>query len=415
MRDGRVDLPGVDLSGADLDGVTLAGANLIGATLVGTNLARAELGGALFGRANLTEALLVDANLIGANLIMANLTGADLTGANLGTSNLSRADLSTANLSKAELREASVEKANLIGSNLAGARLDKTDFTGADLAKANLAGALFMGANLTGANLEGANLTGAILHRSLVLGPDTRSVSGVPLSDSLGFSPQERDSFVRIETADLGHNVDPRVVAEFLVAVSALAELSARVGADVAQRLRGPDESGGPLLVAVRMSGSGRPIRLRRAHFGSPGAVDLVDFARAALPWFSASGGGGYALKLVGGARIAAAVTWLALPSQRAVTRADNEAKIAERLADGEEARLRRDVAVRKRESLYVDPLTPTEFRERLIEAGLQGAELDRMILELAPLFRRRFTLTTDVEDLGGDSPDDPPPTAQAG
>ena len=146
--------------------------------------------------------------------------------------------------------------------------------------------------------------------------------------------------------------------------------------------------------------GSDEPITLSRTHFGSPFYSELSDLTQAVIPWFSGTGGVGYTLKLVGGARIASTVAWLALPSER-------RRQAAERAADTEEENLRRDKAARERAALRVPAVTPEELRTRLSDAGVTGKKLDQAVDNLAPLFRSGFTLTTDVHDVD-DSDDDP-------
>jgi uncharacterized protein YjbI with pentapeptide repeats len=151
LKNKRLDLTKVNISGFNLYGADLTGAFLFGADLTGAFLFGADLTGA-----NLTGANLFSTNLTGADLTQANLTGADLTVANLTVANLTVAVLTGANLTQANLTGADLTQANLTGANLTGANLTGANLTGADLTQANLTGA-----NLRGANLFGANLTGA--------------------------------------------------------------------------------------------------------------------------------------------------------------------------------------------------------------------------------------------------------------
>ena len=122
----------------------------------GFNLVQFKLKGFNFTEADLTGAFLLGADLTGAVLTGAYLTGADLTGADL-----TRANLIEANLTRADLIGANLTRAYLIGANLTRAYLTEADLTGADLTQANLTGANLTGANLRGADLTGADLTGA--------------------------------------------------------------------------------------------------------------------------------------------------------------------------------------------------------------------------------------------------------------
>ena len=137
-------LAGAVLIGADLRGAVLTGANLYGADLTEANLILANLTEADLTGANLTGAYLILANLTGAYLILANLTGADLTEAVLFRANLFKADLTGANLTGAVLTEA-----NLFGANLTGAyRLEPDWITKVLLTEADLEGAILTGARM---------------------------------------------------------------------------------------------------------------------------------------------------------------------------------------------------------------------------------------------------------------------------
>lgn len=99
----RVDLVGVDVSGAYLQGIRLEKARLV----------RANFSAADAREANLPSADLTDADLRSANFRGGNLSQAILQGANFDESDLNGADLT--------------------GTNLAGASFNDADFTGADL------------------------------------------------------------------------------------------------------------------------------------------------------------------------------------------------------------------------------------------------------------------------------------------
>ena len=89
----RLDLHGVDLSGAELHEANLREANLSGAFLVKTNLRRAFLAEANLSHAQLSEADLRQANLHRADLSWAILEQANLRWAYLGGASLYKASL----------------------------------------------------------------------------------------------------------------------------------------------------------------------------------------------------------------------------------------------------------------------------------------------------------------------------------
>ncbi|MCC5663229.1 pentapeptide repeat-containing protein [Nostoc sp. CHAB 5784] len=104
----RIDLSGINLSGAKLIGANLSNAKLIDADLSNAKLIDADLSRAKLIDADLSRAKLIDAKLIDANLSNADLSGAKLIGADLSNANLSRAKLIGANLSNANLSNANL-------------------------------------------------------------------------------------------------------------------------------------------------------------------------------------------------------------------------------------------------------------------------------------------------------------------
>ncbi|MBO1061903.1 MAG: pentapeptide repeat-containing protein, partial [Aphanizomenon flos-aquae CP01] len=83
LKNKRLDLTKVNISGFNLTGADLTGADLTRANLRGANLTRADLFGATLTEADLTGANLTEADLTGADLTRANLRGANLFGATL--------------------------------------------------------------------------------------------------------------------------------------------------------------------------------------------------------------------------------------------------------------------------------------------------------------------------------------------
>ncbi|MFN5989143.1 MAG: pentapeptide repeat-containing protein [Dolichospermum sp.] len=146
----------LDLTKVNISGFNLKGANLTGAKLTKADLTKADLEGANLTKADLSEADLTEADLFKADLTGAKLTGAKLTKANLKQANLTKADFFEADLTRANLSEAKLIQANLFEANLTRAYLIEANLTEAKLIQANL-----FRANLTEADLKGAILTGA--------------------------------------------------------------------------------------------------------------------------------------------------------------------------------------------------------------------------------------------------------------
>jgi uncharacterized protein YjbI with pentapeptide repeats len=109
----RIDLSGVDLSGAKLDKLSmwsreLKGANFAQSSLVEAEFWNGQLPAAVFTGANLENARFENAVLTEANFRDANLTGANLSNAKLLGADFTGAKLKGANLYKAQFDEATV-------------------------------------------------------------------------------------------------------------------------------------------------------------------------------------------------------------------------------------------------------------------------------------------------------------------
>jgi len=100
-------------------------------------------------------------DLVGVDVSGAYLQGIRLGKARLVRANFSAADvregkLQSADLSDADLRSANFRSGNLSQANLQGANFDESDLNGADLSGTDLAGASFNDADLAEADLRGA-------------------------------------------------------------------------------------------------------------------------------------------------------------------------------------------------------------------------------------------------------------------
>jgi hypothetical protein len=163
----------------DLQGIRL---DLIGVNLTGADLSRARL---------------AEANLFGADLSGARFRFTDLVDADLSGSDLTRARLFYANITDADLHGALLTGAELAGAHLVGAILAGADLTGASLYGANLERAVLHGANLTGANLTDVTVTDAQLDGAQLDGALWPSDTAVP-------EGWRRDASGRLERARTG-------------------------------------------------------------------------------------------------------------------------------------------------------------------------------------------------------------------
>jgi len=151
----------LDLSGLNFTGARLSRASLAGATLRGSVLTRASL-----RDANLAGADLTDATITGADCSEADFTNAMLDGADLSRSMLTAAVFSKASLKKASLQAVTGHGADFTGADLTSAnlrqnRLTQPDFRAATLAAADFTAAVMPHATLEETRAEGILMTGA--------------------------------------------------------------------------------------------------------------------------------------------------------------------------------------------------------------------------------------------------------------
>jgi uncharacterized protein YjbI with pentapeptide repeats len=167
----RLDLTGVNLSGANLRGVDLSEADLSQACLSGADLSQAKLYAACLSRANLNRANLSSAVLNGALFTLADLSGASLSCADLRSIGFLLRDCLY------ELRRCefdAIVKAMRKHSALQ-TYLLKANLHSSDLRSAYLQGAIFHQANLTIANLRGVEICKTSFERADLSGADLRS------------------------------------------------------------------------------------------------------------------------------------------------------------------------------------------------------------------------------------------------
>ena len=185
----RMQLDGIDLSGALLRKSLMVGVQMNRGVLENCDLSESDLFGAALANANLQSANLSNATLRGVTLRGTNLTNADLSDADFrggfimtpenGTaydwenSDLSecmmnyatgrRAKMSNVDLSRASMVGANLQGALLFGSNLSGVDLSFADLREADLRETDLSDA-----NLNDSDLRGANLSNAVVQNTLM-------------------------------------------------------------------------------------------------------------------------------------------------------------------------------------------------------------------------------------------------------
>ncbi len=179
------------LNRLDLSGLDFSGANLRSARMNGANLAGSSFDGAVLSQAWLLKANLAGASLRGAELFQTQFGWADLSGADLSSSRAA-ADFTKANLTGASFAGADLsadmknQSMGLMRGVLKNAKADGADFSGAqmmrsDLEFASLRGAKFDGADLAMATLGAADMTGASVANANFTNADVTSTRLIDL------------------------------------------------------------------------------------------------------------------------------------------------------------------------------------------------------------------------------------------
>jgi uncharacterized protein YjbI with pentapeptide repeats len=181
----KVDLSGIDLSGASMHRATLLEVNLRSATLE-----RADLLGATLDRVDMNRAVLRRASLARSSLNRVKLREANLEGAIFTSSRLEKTDLERANLRNVSwtyarlmtvhMTEAVSEYGDFVNCEIRDSDLNKTDFNHSDFSETRLENV-----RLRGSRLKKSKFTLARLHNILFTEADLENsiLSGAQLAD----------------------------------------------------------------------------------------------------------------------------------------------------------------------------------------------------------------------------------------
>lgn len=155
---GRVDLSGLDFSGANLQGTVFAGS---------------DLSGAIFKEANISEA-----NFEGAELVAANFIGVKADNANFFNSNLSKSTVTDnsqfthAFMARSNGEGVSISDSNFDYANVKKGKWDNAKFTDSTFNHANLEGISLISADLRRVQMQHAILDKAVLAECQVIESD---------------------------------------------------------------------------------------------------------------------------------------------------------------------------------------------------------------------------------------------------
>ncbi len=212
----RVDLSGLDFSGADLRGAVFSGSVLSGCKFNGTNISEASFESAELVAANFVGVKADNANFFNSNLSKSTITdNSKFTHAFMPRSNGEQASISDCNFNYANIKngkwdyakftDSTFNQANLEGISLISADLRRVQMQHAILDKAILTEYKVIDSDLSNALMQGAKAHKAQFKNTMLAAIEAK---GLDLSDA------ELDSLTKLDGANLEAAILTRINAE---------------------------------------------------------------------------------------------------------------------------------------------------------------------------------------------------------
>ncbi|WP_425364045.1 pentapeptide repeat-containing protein [Candidatus Tisiphia endosymbiont of Hybos culiciformis] len=212
----RVDLSGLDFSGADLRGAVFSGSVLSGCKFNGTDISEASFEGAELVAANFVGVKADNANFFNSNLSKSTVTDksqfvhAFMSRSNgqevvISDCNFDYANIKNGNWDHAKFTDSTFNQANLEGISLISADLRKVQMQHAILDKAILTECKVIDSDLSNALMQGAKAH-KVQFKNTVL--ENIEAKGIDLSEA------ELDSLTKLEGANLAAAILTRIKAE---------------------------------------------------------------------------------------------------------------------------------------------------------------------------------------------------------
>ncbi|WP_375319006.1 pentapeptide repeat-containing protein [Candidatus Tisiphia endosymbiont of Oplodontha viridula] len=212
----RLDLSGLDFSGADLRGAVFSGSVLSGCRFNGTDISEASFEGAELIAANFIGVKADNANFFNSNLSKSTVTDksqfvhAFMSRSNgqevlISDCNFDYANIKNGNWDRAKFTDSTFNQANLEGISLISADLRKVQMQHAILDKAILTECKVIDSNLSNALMQGAKAHKAQFKNAVL---ENIEAKGIDLSEA------ELDSLAKLDGANLEAAILTRINAE---------------------------------------------------------------------------------------------------------------------------------------------------------------------------------------------------------
>ncbi|WP_425362147.1 pentapeptide repeat-containing protein [Candidatus Tisiphia endosymbiont of Mystacides longicornis] len=212
----RVDLSGLDFSGADLRGAVFSGSVLSGCAFNGTDVSEASFEGAELVAANFVGVKADNANFFNSNLSKSTVTDksqfvhAFMSGSNgqevlISDSNFDYANIKNGNWDRAKFTNSTFNHANLEGISLISADLRKVQMQHAILEQA-----ILMECKVIDSDLSNALMSKAKAHKAQFQNTILNGIEG----KGINLSEAELDSFVKLDEANLEKAILTKINAE---------------------------------------------------------------------------------------------------------------------------------------------------------------------------------------------------------
>ncbi|MCC8398807.1 MAG: pentapeptide repeat-containing protein [Rickettsia endosymbiont of Labidopullus appendiculatus] len=212
----RVDLSGLDFSGADLRGAVFSGSVLSGCKFNGTDVSAASFEGAEIDNANFVGVKADNANFFNSNLSKSTITDKSwFAHAFMPRSNGEGVSISDCNFDYANIKNGKWDHAKFADSTFNQANLEGISLISADLRKVQMQHAILDKAILTECKVVGSDLTNAVMKEAKAHSAKFKDTILKDIeAECLDLSNAELDSLTKLDGANLKKAILTRMNAK---------------------------------------------------------------------------------------------------------------------------------------------------------------------------------------------------------
>ncbi|MCC8368913.1 MAG: pentapeptide repeat-containing protein [Rickettsia endosymbiont of Oxypoda opaca] len=212
---GRVDLSGLDFTGADLSGAIFAGSILTNCKFENTNISKANFESVELQNASFTNVNADNANFFNTNIKNAVVNDSEFTHAFMSRSDGKEVIVKNSNFDYANIKDGKWDESKLVDSTFNYANLEGISLISADLQKVKMQHAILDNAILTGCKVIECDLSDSLMNKveaSKAAFHDTilKNIE----AKGINFTDAELDKLVTLEGANLQSAILKRINAE---------------------------------------------------------------------------------------------------------------------------------------------------------------------------------------------------------